>query len=150
MSLRLDGKVASLSIKQQLKEEFLKLDKKACLAIIHYPDGANASYLKGRMKIAEELNVEIKVYEINENDTTSSLLQVIETFNNNKDIHGIMVDRPLPRKFDESSILASMNALNSGDGVNIPFDSASFTISCVLTPSAYVLPSEYCSNAYKV
>ena len=85
MSLRLDGKVASLSIKQQLKEEFLKLDKKACLAIIHYPDGANASYLKGRMKIAEELNVDIKVYEINENDTTSSILNVIETLNNNKD-----------------------------------------------------------------
>ena len=116
MSLRLDGKVASLSIKQQLKEEFLKLDKKACLAIIHYPDGANASYLKGRMKIAEELNVEIKVYEINENDTTSSLLQVIETFNNNKDIHRIMVDRPLPRKFDESSILASISIEKDVDG----------------------------------
>ena len=116
MSLRLDGKVASLSIKQQLKEEFLKLDKKACLAIIHYPDGANSSYLKGRMKIAEELNVDIKVYEINENDTTSSILNVIETLNNNKDVHGIMVDRPLPRKFDESSILASISIEKDVDG----------------------------------
>ena len=68
------------------------------------------------MKIAEELNVDIKVYEINENDTTSSILNVIETLNNNKDVHGIMVDRPLPRKFDESSILASISIEKDVDG----------------------------------
>ena len=53
MAIRLDGKVASLNIKEQLKKEFLSLDRKACLAIIHFNDLASASYLKGRIKLAE-------------------------------------------------------------------------------------------------
>lgn len=116
MSLRLDGKVASLAIKQQLKEEFSRLNKKACLAIIHYPDGANTSYLKGRKKIAEELDVNIKVYEITENDTTDTLLKVINKFNNDASIDGIMVDRPLPKKFDESTILETISTKKDVDG----------------------------------
>lgn len=116
MSLRLDGKVASIAIKQQLKEEFSRLNKKACLAIIHYPDGANTSYLKGRKKIAEELDVNIKVYEITENDTTDTLLKVINKFNNDASIDGIMVDRPLPKKFDESTILETISTKKDVDG----------------------------------
>lgn len=116
MSLRLDGKVASLAIKQQLKEEFSRLNKNACLAIIHYPDGANTSYLKGRKKIAEELDVNIKVYEITENDTTDTLLKVINKFNNDASIDGIMVDRPLPKKFDESTILETISTKKDVDG----------------------------------
>ena len=53
--MRLDGKIAATSIKEQLKKEFASLSKRACLAIVHYDDPASASYLKGRLKIAEEL-----------------------------------------------------------------------------------------------
>ena len=64
MGLRLDGKVAASAIKEELKNKFASLPSKATLAIIHYPEPANASYLKGRLKIADELGVEVKVFEI--------------------------------------------------------------------------------------
>ena len=48
--MRLDGKVASVAIKEKLKQEFASLNKKACLAIIHYDDPASSSYLKGRLR----------------------------------------------------------------------------------------------------
>jgi hypothetical protein len=62
MNLRLDGKIAAINIKEQLKEQFNKLDRQACLAIIRFNDKASESYLKGRLKIANELNVKVEVF----------------------------------------------------------------------------------------
>ena len=116
MGLRLDGKVAALAIKEELKNKFASLPSKATLAIIHYPEPANASYLKGRLKIADELGVEVKVFEINESNTTESIVKLINTLNNDKNIHGIMVDRPLPKMFDENKILSSISQRKDVDG----------------------------------
>lgn len=116
MSLRLDGKIAASEIKIKLKEDFSQLNKKACLAIIHYDDPASVSYLKGRLKIAEELNVEIKLFKVNELDTTNSIIELITSLNNDENIDGIMVDRPLPRRFDEHKIISSINELKDVDG----------------------------------
>ena len=42
MALILDGKQAALQIKAELKQKFEALERKACLAIIHYDDYASA------------------------------------------------------------------------------------------------------------
>ena len=79
MNLRLDGKVAAASIKEQLKESFANLPSKACLGIIRFDDPASESYLKGRLKIANELGVEVKVFVIEENKTNEDLLTIVNT-----------------------------------------------------------------------
>lgn len=112
----LDGKQAALNIKAQLKNEFSHLTKKACLAIIHYDDLASQSYLKGRLKMAEELNVMVKVFEIKEDMSQDNLFDLIHRLNQDKNIHGIMIDRPLPKKFDELKILSSIDPNKDVDG----------------------------------
>ena len=57
MNLRLDGKVAATAIKEELKNKFSSLPTKACLGIIRFDDPASESYLKGRLKIANELGL---------------------------------------------------------------------------------------------
>ena len=114
--MRLDGKVASVAIKEKLKQEFASLNKKACLAIVHYDDPASASYLKGRLRIAEELNVDIKVFDILDEHTTDDIVTLIENLNKDETIDGIMVDRPLPKKFDEIKIINTINQRKDVDG----------------------------------
>ena len=114
--MRLDGKVASVAIKEKLKQEFASLNKKACLAIVHYDDPASASYLKGRLRIAEELNVDIKVFDILDEHTTNDIVTLIENLNKDETIDGIMVDRPLPKKFDEIKIINTINQRKDVDG----------------------------------
>ena len=53
---RLDGKIAALTIKEDLKKAFNEGTRKACLAIIRFDDPASESYLKGRLKITKALN----------------------------------------------------------------------------------------------
>ena len=114
--MRLDGKIAATSIKEQLKKEFALLSKRACLAIVHYDDPASASYLKGRLKIAEELGVEIKIFNVDEKQTTEDLISLVLDLNNDANIDGIMVDRPLPKQFDENKIINSIISTKDVDG----------------------------------
>lgn len=114
--MRLDGKIAATSIKEQLKKEFASLSKRACLAIVHYDDPASASYLKGRLKIAEELGVEIKIFNVDEKQTTEDLISLVLDLNNDANIDGIMVDRPLPKQFNENKIINSIISTKDVDG----------------------------------
>ena len=116
MQERLDGKLASLKIKEDLKENFKQLNRKANLTIIHYSDPASESYLKGRLKIADELNVEVNVINVDDNMTTDSLISIIKELNENKNVDGIMVDRPLPKQFNEFKVLSSICAEKDVDG----------------------------------
>lgn len=116
MALILDGKVAALNIKEKLKTDFLSLKRKACLAIIRFDDKASQSYLKGRLKIAEELNVDIKVFELNETTNQDEIVTLIHKLNNDASIDGIMIDRPLPKKYDEFFILSQIDKKKDVDG----------------------------------
>ena len=116
MSIRLDGKIAASAIKEQLKEQFNNLKRKAKLAIVHYKDPANASYLKGRLKIADELNVDVEVIEIDDSFKTSDVIDIICKLNNDKLVDGIMVDRPLPKNFDENAIITTIVNTKDVDG----------------------------------
>ena len=121
MGIRLDGKVAAINIKEALKKEFSLLNNKACLAIIHFDDMASNSYLKGRMKIADELGVSIKAYKIDESYTTNDILKLVNELNNDSTVNGIMIDRPLPKKYDEFLILSSISSNKDVDGYT-PFN----------------------------
>lgn len=116
MNLRLDGKIAAAAIKEELKEKFASLPSKICLGIIRFDDPASESYLKGRLKIANELGVDVKVFVVEDNKTNEDLLTLVNTLNNDPSIHGIMIDRPLPRKYNEFEILSSINPIKDVDG----------------------------------
>jgi methylenetetrahydrofolate dehydrogenase (NADP+)/methenyltetrahydrofolate cyclohydrolase len=116
MNLRLDGKIAASAIKEELKEKISSLPSKICLGIIRFDDPASESYLKGRLKIANELGVDVKVFVVEDNKTNEDLLTLVNTLNNDHSIHGIMIDRPLPRKYNEFEILSSINPIKDVDG----------------------------------
>ena len=116
MNLRLDGKIAAAAIKEELKEKIASLPSKICLGIIRFDDPASESYLKGRLKIANELGVDVNVFVVEDNKTNEDLLTLVNTLNNDPSIHGIMIDRPLPRKYNEFEILSSINPIKDVDG----------------------------------
>ena len=116
MNLRLDGKIAANNIKEELTQKFASLERKACLAIVHFNDPSSASYLKGRLKIAEQLGVDVKVFEIDETKDQQYLLNLLESLNNDSKVDGIMVDRPLPKRFDEYKVLSFVNPNKDVDG----------------------------------
>jgi len=146
MSIRLDGKVASAAIKENLKEQFASFDKKACLAIVHFNDPASMSYLNGRLKIANEVGVEVKIIDASEASDTSKLVNIINELNNDTSVNGIMVDRPVPKKYDEASVLNAISPVKDVDGcsaLNLGYLLANKDCFYPCTPSAAVRLAEY-------
>lgn len=119
MEHRLDGKIAAQAMKENLREKIQNLPRKLRLVIVHHNDPASLSYLKGRLKLAEYLNVEVTQRIIKDNDTTEYLLREIKKWNIDNSIDGIMIDRPLPKHMDETKILSEISVLKDVDGYQI-------------------------------
>ena len=115
MAKILDGKKVAENLKFDLFQKFQN-EEQLKFIIVHHNDEASSSYLKGRKKISEFLNVNLIEFVIDQNLSQQELIQHIQQWNQDSTIHGIMVDRPLPSRFDENIILSQINPNKDIDG----------------------------------
>lgn len=106
----LDGKLISSEIKEEIKKEIQVLEnksgKKPGLAVIIVGDDpASRVYVKSKIKTCNELGMESRLYELEAECQESEIIEKIKELNADKDIDGILVQLPLPKKFDESRII---------------------------------------------
>ncbi|BDB01092.1 bifunctional 5,10-methylenetetrahydrofolate dehydrogenase/5,10-methenyltetrahydrofolate cyclohydrolase [Clostridium botulinum] len=115
MTKILYGNEVALKIKEDLNLRIDKLKEKniipklAILRMGNKPD--DISYERSIIKSCERLNIETKVEELNEDILEEDFLKLMESLNNEKEIHGILVFRPYPKHLNENTINSSI-ALN--------------------------------------
>ena len=114
----LSGKIVAEIKKNDLKIALEKLPRKLNLIIIHHNDPASLSYLKGRQKLADFLNINLIEKIIEEGTSEENILKWIENYNNDNQIDGIIVDRPLPKKYNEEKIISKIDFNKDVDGFN--------------------------------
>lgn len=104
MATIMDGKALSKKIKEQVKEEVEQLKEKNIfpkLAVIMVgQDPASKVYVKNKSKACLATGIAYEEFLLNENTTMEELLKVIETLNERKDIHGILLQSPIPKPLD--------------------------------------------------
>lgn len=100
----IDGKELAKSIRLELKEEVEKLKQEGIfpkLAVIMVGDDkASKVYVKNKSKACEEIGIEYEEILLDETTTMEKLLEVIENLNNREDIHGILLQSPIPKHLD--------------------------------------------------
>ena len=109
----LSGKELSAEIREQLKERVagLKKDKGIIpgLAVIQVgEDGGSTIYVNNKEKACAEVGIYSEVNRLPEETTQDELLAMVEQYNNNPKIHGLLVQLPLPAHIDETEILREM------------------------------------------
>ncbi|MBD5586643.1 bifunctional 5,10-methylenetetrahydrofolate dehydrogenase/5,10-methenyltetrahydrofolate cyclohydrolase [Clostridium botulinum] len=115
MTKILYGNEVVLKIKEDLNLRIDKLKEKniipklAILRMGNKPD--DIAYERSIIKSCEKLNIETKVEELNEDILEEDFLKLMESLNNEKEIHGILVFRPYPKHLNENTINSSI-ALN--------------------------------------
>ncbi|MDY4788046.1 MAG: bifunctional 5,10-methylenetetrahydrofolate dehydrogenase/5,10-methenyltetrahydrofolate cyclohydrolase [Bacilli bacterium] len=112
--MEFNGLIVSKRIKEQLKEK-LK-DEDITLAIITNKDDGSISYLKSRIKLCESLNIKMKVYYQEDIEDQASFIDLITLLNNDVNITGIMLDRPLLNHFNEKEIFEHLSYKKDVDG----------------------------------
>lgn len=116
----IDGKKLSHELKMKMKEEVNQLKKTGVtphLTVILVGDNpASKSYVKGKEKACEETGISSDLIELNETVTEDELLAQIVKLNNDKSVHGILVQLPLPNHIEEQKVIEIISPEKDVDG----------------------------------
>ncbi len=101
----LDGKKIKNEILSELKEEVSKLDKKPNFVVIQVGnDEASNIYIKQKAKMAQDVGYGYTHLKLDKEITEEELLSKIDELNNDDNIHGILVQMPLPSHIDINKV----------------------------------------------
>ncbi|KAK6204604.1 tetrahydrofolate synthase [Scheffersomyces amazonensis] len=123
----IDGKAIALQLRTKIHDEISQLqakhhDFKPSLTIIQVGDRPDSStYVRMKLKAAEEANIECKIINLAESVTEFEILTEIQKLNNSLDVDGILVQLPLPAHLDEAKITSAVLAEKDVDGFG-PFN----------------------------
>ena len=79
-------------------------------------DPASSIYVRAKRKDCERAGIEAKDFDLSAETTQAQLLELIDKLNNDDDIHGILVQLPLPPQIDEVAVTNSIRASKDVDG----------------------------------
>ena len=121
MPLRIDGKVISAQIKEELKEKVtdLKVSRgiSICLAVIQVGnDPASSVYVGNKKKACAYIGIDSRSYERAQDTTQEDLLQLIDELNHDEKVDGILVQLPLPGQIDEDTVIRAIDPAKDVDG----------------------------------
>ena len=116
----IDGKKTSAEIKIELIKEVEELKEKNItpqLALLFVGnDPASEVYVNNKHKFCNEIGVISIIEKCPENITEQAILSIISNWNADKNIHGILVQLPLPKHIDETKILLTIHPSKDVDG----------------------------------
>ncbi len=106
----INGKEISASIRAEIKAETEKLGIKPGLAVILVgSDPASQVYVRNKNKACEEVGFYSEMYTLPEETSMEQLLGLIQQLNVSPQIHGILVQLPLPKHLDEEKVILAIN-----------------------------------------
>jgi len=117
----IDGKKIAEEIKKEIKLETEKLKNKHGITpglafIIVGENPASQSYVKMKGKGCEEVGFYSITEKLSADISETKILKLIEQFNSDPKIHGILVQLPLPEHIDEQKVIAAIDYRKDVDG----------------------------------
>ena len=105
-------------IREDRIKELKQKDLKNCtVAFVQLGDNpASNVYVRNKIKLCEEVGIEVEHYKLSENTTEEQLLTTIEMLNKCSIITGIMVQLPLPKHIDENKVINTIDPNKDIDG----------------------------------
>jgi len=118
----LDGKKIAEMRQKILKEEIGSSGLSPRLAtVIVGSDPASQMYIRMKHRACEQVGIGSSGIELPEDATTRQVLEAVTHLNNDDDIHGILVQLPLPKYVDSERVIAAVRPDKDVDGFN-PFN----------------------------
>jgi methylenetetrahydrofolate dehydrogenase (NADP+)/methenyltetrahydrofolate cyclohydrolase len=117
----LDGKLAAQAIKDALKLDVAQRANEGkkiphLAAILVGNNGASETYVAAKVKACEETGFKSTLVRFNSDIDELTLLEEIESLNNDPDIDGILVQLPLPKHIDAKKVIDAISPNKDVDG----------------------------------
>mgnify|MGYP001081671446 CR=1 FL=1 len=119
----IDGKQLAAEIREQVRLDTQKLVSKNIkpgLAVILVGDNpASAVYVKNKVAACEQAGFYSELQRLSDSVSEAELLERIQDLNDNPQIHGILVQLPLPKHIDANKVIETIAASKDVDGFHI-------------------------------
>ncbi|MBY0084531.1 bifunctional methylenetetrahydrofolate dehydrogenase/methenyltetrahydrofolate cyclohydrolase FolD [Brevibacillus sp. M2.1A] len=116
----LQGKEVAQSIRTELANEVAELKKQGIVpgltVVIVGDDPASHSYVRGKAKGCEEVGISSEIIMKDADITEEELLVIIQQLNENPNVHGILVQLPLPAHISEHAVIEAIAPEKDVDG----------------------------------
>ncbi|KAL9000538.1 MAG: hypothetical protein Q9169_000831 [Polycauliona sp. 2 TL-2023] len=119
---RIDGTAIAKAIREGISSQIRQIQQtnpryKPSLTIVQVGDRSDSStYVRMKLKAAEEANIICNLVHYPESITEAELLHNITTFNNDPSIHGILVQLPVPKHISEHAVTSAVAEEKDVDG----------------------------------
>jgi methylenetetrahydrofolate dehydrogenase (NADP+)/methenyltetrahydrofolate cyclohydrolase len=122
MATLLDGRALATRIEDDLRQRVTVLKEKTgrtpiLATILVGDDGASATYVRMKGNACRRVGMDSIKVELGQDTTTEQLLAEIATLNANPDVHGILLQHPVPHQIDERACFDAIDLRKDVDGV---------------------------------
>ncbi len=123
MAVILDGKKLSLKIRENVKNETTELIKKHSIiphlvVILIGENPASQSYVRSKEKACIKAGIKSTIIRRDDSITEEELITIIQRLNNDKSVHGILLQLPIPKHINEEKVINLIDSKKDVDGFN--------------------------------
>jgi methylenetetrahydrofolate dehydrogenase (NADP+) / methenyltetrahydrofolate cyclohydrolase len=116
----LDGKQLAQQIRSELAEEVIEFIQNnavvPCLAaVLVGDDPASEVYVRNKRKACEAVGIESQLHRMGADTSSDELLKLIAKLNKDGEVHGILVQLPLPPQIDKNRVLVAVSPAKDVD-----------------------------------
>jgi methylenetetrahydrofolate dehydrogenase (NADP+)/methenyltetrahydrofolate cyclohydrolase len=116
----LDGKQMAQQIRSELAEEVIEFIQNngvvPCLAAVLVGENpASEVYVRNKRKACEAVGIESQLHRMSADASSDDLLKLIAKLNKDGEVHGILVQLPLPKQIDKSRVLLAVSPVKDVD-----------------------------------
>lgn len=124
MTRIIDGKKFAETLRARIKDEVAELKaktgKQPGLAVILVgEDPASEVYVRNKSKQTVEVGMQNFEYKYPSGISENELISKIEELNNNPEVHGILVQLPLPKNISEDKVIETISPAKDVDGFHV-------------------------------
>ncbi len=114
MAILIDGKETSKKLREAIRQETETLVKEkgvrpGLAVILVGDDPASQVYVRNKKKGCEEVGFLSREYRLPADTREEELLSLIDTLNEDKEIHGILVQLPVPKHISDKKVIARID-----------------------------------------
>lgn len=121
MAKILDGKALAQTIQAEIKEQVADLVQKrgvrpGLAAVIVGENPASERYVRNKRRACEQVGMASWLHQLPATTSQDDLFALVRQLNQDPQVHGILVQLPLPRQIDEGAIIRTVTPLKDVDG----------------------------------
>lgn len=121
MTKILDGKALGQTIQEEIAREVEAFSaqtgvKPGLAAVLVGEDPASQVYVKNKHKTCQKLGMNSWLHQLSKDTTQAELLALVDNLNRDPQVHGILVQLPLPKQIDETAIIQAVSPWKDVDG----------------------------------